>query len=181
MIWRFDIVYLQIFQNYNAKSCDAATAYVKRELENILPKWKEILASATKELSDFETMVKDIPDLQRDATLSSDDDIEDEHIEDSSDSIQDEAMHAFGSVYRPNTDQTYADDTKNDVSDGKLRENGLFAADDYFGRTSAKDFMNDDAAIREDERRFEDMKRFLEIRRTQRFNGDVEDKDSANK
>ena len=155
---------------------------MKRELENILPKWKEILASATKELSDFETMVKDIPDLQRDATLSSDDDIEDEHIEDSSDSIQDEAMHAFGSVYRSNNDQTHADDTKSDVSDGKLTDDGLFAAGDYFGRTSAKDFMNDDAGSREDERRVENMKRFLEIRRTQRFNDDdVEDKDSANK
>ena len=80
--------------------------------------WKQILANATKELSDFEAKVKNNPAFQNDPT--SDDDSEDEHIEDLKIEMQDESMDDFRKVYRSSSEQTRNDDMKDAYADPNL-------------------------------------------------------------
>ena len=46
-------------------NCNAATAYLKRELENVLPAWRAVLTSAEKELTAYETLTQGVSALQR--------------------------------------------------------------------------------------------------------------------
>ena len=113
-------ILFQVAQTYAKTNCDHATNYTKRELENILPKWKAILASAKKELSDYREFVKDIPELQHDPKLPVEDYVEDEKRDELNDWAQKERMDVFDSFSQSNNKLSNNDATKevhDDITD----------------------------------------------------------------
>ena len=80
-----------MYTDFVTTNCKVATAYVKRELTNIIGVWKKVLSNAEKELNDLKKTHGDVPDIEDDPTLPVAQ-IEEEADDELPDEVNDDAM-----------------------------------------------------------------------------------------